>query len=135
MADSTKPVSPNAPAPAAPLKPMKFIHEKGSQYRVFHADGTWGSINAHGNVQLDFYIEHPIAPSAVILPVKDGAFTGEHILQGVDDPVNFVVTRDFQCGIILSFQAAMHLQAVLDSFIESTKKQMAQAYEVAQKSK
>ena len=106
-------------------KPVKFVHEKDPQYRTYHADGAWGTINSFGNLQIEFCVERPPTPNAVIQPVKpDGNFTGEQTLEGLDDPDNFVVVRDFQCGIVLSIAAAVQVQSVLDSFIKTSKQQM-----------
>jgi hypothetical protein len=119
-----KPIS-SAHATPLQLKPVKFIHEKGAQYRVYHADGAWGVINNFGNVQIDFCVERPPMPSAVIHPVKqDGNYTGEQTMEGIEDKNHFVVVRDFQCGVVLSFAAAVQVHSVLEVFIKSSKQQM-----------
>jgi len=124
MPDQTKPAIPSTPAAPVPMKPVKVINEKGAQYRIFHADGAWGVINSHGNLLVDFCVEHPPTPSAVIQPVKDGNFTGEQIMEGIDDPDYFVIIRDFQCGVILTYVSAVQLYGLLDTYIKATKQQM-----------
>lgn len=128
--EQIKPDAPGAqPAPVAP-KPVKITHERGAQYRVYHADGAWGVISHHGNVQIDFCVERPPTPSGVIEPVQpDGKPTGEQQLEGLGDQKYFHVVRDFQCGIVLSFAAAMQVRSVLDNYIAQTKKQMDTAIE------
>ena len=64
-------------------------------------------------------------PSSVIQPVQpDGNPTGEQQLEGIGDQKYFHVVRDFQCGIVLSFAAAVQVHAVLENYIKATKQQM-----------
>jgi hypothetical protein len=118
------PATPSAPAAPIAVKPVKVIHEKGSQFRTFHADGAWGIVNSFGNLQVDFCVERPPTPTAVLQPIKDGNFTGEQIMQGVDDPDYFLIVRDFQCGVILSYAAAVQVHTLLENYIKSVKQQM-----------
>jgi len=121
----TDQIKPTAPTGSVAPKPVKFIHEKGAQYRIFHADEIWATINNFGNVQIDFCVQHPPVPPSVIHPVNpDGTPTGEQKMQGVDDPVYFNIVRDFQCGVVLSLQTAIQLQYALDFYIKNTKQQM-----------
>jgi hypothetical protein len=116
--------APVSEQPAHGPLPVKFIHEKGPQYRIYHADAAWGTANGQSNIQLEFYLEHPPIPTVVIQPVKpDGTFTGEQKLEPIQDAEHFVVIRDFQVGIVLSLQSALQVQAVLGSFIELVKEQ------------
>jgi hypothetical protein len=64
--------------------PVKFVHEKGPQYRVYHADAVWGMLKGLSNIQLEFYLEHPPIPRVAIQPVNaDGTYTGEQKLEGI----------------------------------------------------
>jgi hypothetical protein len=120
MPEETKPANPSALAASVMVKPVKFIHEKGAQYRIFHADGGWGSINYAGNLQIDFIVERPKTAEAVIAPVNpDGSFTGEQKLVGVEDRDYILVTRDFQCGVILSLNAAAQIHDVLGNYLRA----------------
>ncbi len=108
-----------------PPLPVKFIHEKGPQYRIYHADAVWGTTNGQSNIQLEFYLEHPPIPTVVIQPVNpDGTFTGEQKLEQIQDGEHFVVIRDFQAGIVLSLQSALQVQAVLGNFINLAREQL-----------
>ncbi|HEY1718717.1 MAG TPA: hypothetical protein VGH42_10565 [Verrucomicrobiae bacterium] len=130
MSDQPKPSNPSASALPFVPKPIKIIHEKGAQYRVYHADGAWGVISHNGNVQLDFCVERPPTPSGVIQPVHpDGNPTGEQTFLGLGDQNYFNMVRDFQCSIVLSFAAAVQVRSVLDSYIAATKPQMDAALE------
>lgn len=130
MSAEAKPSNPSAPAAPIPVKPVKIIHEKGAQYRVYHADGAWGVISHHGNLQIDFCVERPPTPTGVIQQVHpDGNPTGEQKMEGLGDPNYFHVVRDFQCGIVLSFAAAVQVRSVLDNYIAQTKQQMDTAIE------
>ena len=119
------PSTPNTTQIPLVAKPVKFVHEKDKQYRTYHADGAWGTINSLGNLQIEFCVEHALTPTAVVQPVKpNGEFTGEQRMLGLDDPDHFVVIRDFQCGIVLSYAAAVQVQSVLETFIKTSKQQM-----------
>src|ERR1700733_5756418 len=134
MTKTTEKSIPSATVASTPPKPVKFIHEKAAQYRVFHADSAWGSINQWGNVQLDFCVERPAAPSFVVQPVKpDSSFTCERIMHGEEDPTYFLVVRDFQCGVVLSYASAVQVHALLDNYIKTTKQQMDGLIEKIQK--
>jgi hypothetical protein len=114
---------PVVPPPQGPL-PVKFIHEKGPQYRTCHADAAWGTTNGQSNIQLEFYLERAPIPTVVIQPVNpDGTYTGEQKLEPIQDTEHFVVIRDFQVGVVLSLQSALQVQAVLGNFIELAKEQ------------
>jgi hypothetical protein len=130
MPDETKQVKPIESAAQFTPLPVHIAHEKGAQYRVYHADGAWGVISHHGNVQLDFCVERPPTPTGVFQPVHpDGNPTGEQKLEGLGDPKYFHVVRDFQCGIVLSFAAAVQVRSVLDNYIAQHKQQMDAALE------
>ena len=108
----------------APL-PVKFIHEKSQQYRTCHADAVWGTINGLSNIQLEFYLERPPIPSAVVQPVNpDGTYTSEQKLEPIQDAGHFIVVRDFQVGVVLSLQSAIQVHTVLGNFIELAKQQL-----------
>ena len=125
MSDPSKKASLNPSSSPGVVKPVKFIHEKGSQYRIFHADEVWATISSLGNVQIDFCVQHPVVPPFVIHPLNpDGSPTGEQKMHGIDDPDYTVVVRDFQCGVVFSLNTAIQLQHALDYYIKSTKQQM-----------
>jgi hypothetical protein len=117
-------------------KAVKFLHEKTPGYHIIHVDGAWGSINSIGNVQLDFYAETALTPDAVVQPLDpDGNFTGEHIPLGRVESETLLVVRNIQCGIVLSLNSAIQIQSVLQSFIDSSKKQFEMAVEQLKKNK
>jgi hypothetical protein len=125
MPDHVKPQNPSTPTgPVAP-KPVKFIHEKGPQYRIYHADAGWGVINQFGNVQIDFCVEHPPTPSHVVQPIDaKGVPQGEYTMFGLDDKDHFLIVRDFQCGVVLSFAAAVQVHTILGHYINTAKQNM-----------
>ena len=45
-------------------------------------------------------------------------------MEGIDDPDYFVIIRDFQCGVILTYVSAVQLYGLLDTYIKATKQQM-----------
>lgn len=126
MPDQTKSDVPSAAPSPVVVKPVKFIHEKGAQYRVYHADEIWGVMTNFGNLQIDFCVQRPPTPSSVVHPVNpDGTGTGEqHMSFTEDDPRYFNVVRDFQCGVVLSLATAIQLRSALDYYISNTKQQM-----------
>jgi hypothetical protein len=124
VTETDKNLTAGGQTPQAPL-PVKFIHEKSRQYRTCHADSVWGTINGLSNIQLEFYLEHPPIPSVVVQPVNpDGTYTGEQKLEPIQDAEHFVVVRDFQVGVVLSFQSAVQVHTVLGNFIELAKQQL-----------
>jgi hypothetical protein len=130
MSDESKQAKTVESAVPFVAKTVKITHEKGSQYRVYHADGAWGVISHHGNVQIDFCVERPPMPSAIVQTVNpNGSPTGEQQLEGIGDQNYFHVVRDFQCGIVLSYAAAVQVRSVLDNYIAQTKHQMDDALE------
>jgi hypothetical protein len=46
-------------------------------------------------------------------------------MEGVTDPNYYVVVRDFQCGIVMSIESAIRVRAVLDGFIKTAQKMLA----------
>jgi hypothetical protein len=128
------PEPPDASADPLKAKAVKFLHERTPVYHIMHVDGAWGSINSNGNAQLDFYVETAITPDAVVQPLgADGNFTGEQIPLGRVEPETLLVVRNIQCGIVLSLNAAIQIQSVLQSFINSSKKQYEMAVEQLKK--
>jgi hypothetical protein len=124
------------PSPAQTVfvpKPVKFVHQKSGQYRIYHADNAWGLTNTWGNLQIDFCVEYPTPATAIVAPVKpDGNFTGEQKIEGVDNSEHYVMIRDFQCGVIFSLQSAIQARHILDTFINAKQAEFA-ALEKARK--
>jgi hypothetical protein len=122
MNGGEKPSSPGEVVPQPKVRPVKFTHEKGTQFRTYHADGMWGVVNAQGNLNMHFYVEFPRLADAAISPVNpDGSFTGELKLLGAgeSDPTYYLVTRDFQCNVVLSLASAISTRDQLNFFIDS----------------
>lgn len=127
MPDEIKQGKPAAPSAA---RPVKISHEKGAQYRLYHADMAWGAISHHGNLQLDFCVERPPTATGVINPVHaDGNPTGEQTFEGLGDQKYFNVVRDFQCGIVLSLAAAEQVHSVLTNYLAEANKHVKAAIE------
>ena len=107
------------PLQGLPIKPVKFVHEKCALFRTVHADGVWGMTNNQGNIQLNYYIDHEPLPDASIWPVTPNGFpTGEMQTVGKLDENYYLVSREFQIGVVLSLQAAKQVYAVLGNFIK-----------------
>ena len=125
--ENNSPASSASPQPAFKFQPVKFVHEKGSQFRTYHAAGVWGVANAESEIHLNFYTEYPRLATGVINEVNpaDGTYTGEFQMEGVTDPNYYVVVRDFQCGIVMSIESAIRVRAVLDGFIKTAQKMLA----------
>jgi hypothetical protein len=121
------PAASASPQPAVTFQPVKFVHEKGSQFRTYHAAGVWGVVNAESEIHLNFYTEYPRLATGIINEVNpaDGTYTGKFQMEGVTDPNYYVVVRDFQCGVVMSMESATRVRAVLDSFINAAQKMLA----------
>jgi hypothetical protein len=121
------PSIPTSPEPKKKFQTVKYVHEKGPEFRTYHVDGTWGAVNSESQIHLTFFTEYPRLATGVIHQVnpENGFYTGEFQLQGVPDPDYFVVVRDFQCSIALSIASAERLHSLLGSFIEIAKKELA----------
>ena len=119
--------------------PVKFIHEKSPQFRTYHVDGTWWMVNSLGEIQLNFYTEFPTVAAGSIHEVdpQTGLYTGKLEMQGLESGKN-LITRDFQCCVVLSIPIAEQMHKTLGSFIENAKKtvaEMAALKERAEKNK
>ena len=105
------------------VKPVRFVHVKSGQFRSYHADGAWSVMNAHGDVNVNFFLEFPKLADEVIIPIgPDGKLTttSQLIGAGENDPNHYVVTRDMQCSVVLSPLVAMNLRDQLDFYIKAT---------------
>ena len=114
------PAIPASPQPAVKFQPVRFVHEKGSQFRTYHAAGVWGVVNAESEIHLNFFTEYPRLATGAIHQVNptDGSYTGDFQTEGITDPNYYVVVRDFQCGIVMSVESAIRVRGVLDGFIK-----------------
>jgi len=113
--------SKQATSSSTPLKSVKFITEKGGQYRIFHADGVWVLGCGNDNALLEFYVEHPPLPSLIVQPRgPDGHFSGEQEVHGVSDQKYWLLTREFQAGVVLTPQAILQLHQVLGNIIDNS---------------
>jgi hypothetical protein len=107
--------------------PVKFVHEKNPQFKTYHADGTWGMVNSLGEIQLNFYTEFPTIVTGSIHEVnpQTGLYTGKMEMQGLDESKN-LITRDFQCCVVVSLSVAEQIQKSLGVFIENAKTTVAE---------
>jgi hypothetical protein len=122
--------SPSVPVssqPAVKFQPVRFVHTRSPQFRTYHADGTWGVVNAQGDIHLSFFVEHPRLVTGVVHQVnpENGTYTGEFQMEGSPDPVYNVVDRDFQCSVVFSVASAERLRSLLDSYIDTARKHIA----------
>jgi hypothetical protein len=103
--------------------PTKYVHEKSPDFRTYHTNGAWMTVNASNEIQVNFFAEHPIIAGGVIHEVtENGFFTNNNKMLGLDDKEHSVVIRDFQCCVFLSISTAERLYKGLASFIEIAKK-------------
>jgi len=125
--ENKSPAIPVSPQPAVKYQPVKFVHEKGSRFRTYHAAGVWGVVNAESEIHLSFFTEYPRLATGVIHQVNpaDGTYTGESQMEGATDPNYYVVVRDFQCSIVMSVESAIRVRGVLDAFIKLAEKSLA----------
>jgi len=125
--ENKSPAIPASPQAAAKFLPVKFVHEKGPQFRTYHVDGQWGVIDSQNQIHLNFFTEFPKFATGVVHQVNqvDGNYTGEFNMQGIPDPDYNVIIRDFQCGIVLSVATAERFRGLLDTYIQMVNKNIA----------
>jgi hypothetical protein len=110
---------------SAPIKPVKFVHNRNSNLPTYQADGAWGGANQYGMIRVSFYTESPPIPTAVIQPVHpDGRPNGDPSVEGLDDPKHFIVVRDFQCDVILTVSSAAQIAQMLANIVAAVQQQM-----------
>ena len=114
------------PTASAPPQPVKFITKEDSAFRISHADGAWGMVTNTGNIQLNFFVEHPPLPETVIYR-PDGSgrmqITSPSDVTGkMADDENFCVIRSYQSAIVMSLDVAKNIQMVLANFIAMTER-------------
>jgi hypothetical protein len=106
------------PAVQPQILPVKFVHREGKAYHEIHADGVWGLLNGHGNIQANFFIEHPPIPNSVVFPLNpNGTFSQPVEEYKEKDEKHFIVIREFQVGVVMSLAAAKQIHTVLGNFI------------------
>ncbi len=127
LPENKAPIGPTAPQQAVKFRTVKFIHEKSPQFTTYHADGSWGAINADSEIYINFFAEFPQPSKGVISDVipETGVYTGRHEFFPPDDPNYQVVIRDFQCSVAMSIKVAERLHALLTGFIKMAKDQAA----------
>jgi hypothetical protein len=106
------------PSQPKPL-PVKFVHKESGGFKTIHADGIWGMLNSHRNIQINFFTERPPIPDSVIFPIQsDGISFGQMVEEYKErDDKNFIVVREFQVGAVMSLAAAKQVHTVLGNFI------------------
>jgi hypothetical protein len=99
--------------------PVKFLTEKDASFRTYHADGAWGMINNHANIQLNFFVERPPMASDVTYQLDE---KGSPIDQGnmtiQQEKGHFLLVREYQSAVVLSLPCARIVHSVLGSFIK-----------------
>lgn len=62
------PRQPKSKTRSAPTqkKKLRFNFIKSSSFRVVHADGAWGGITPHGNIQVAFFSERTPIPQQIV---------------------------------------------------------------------
>src|SRR5665213_2685191 len=70
----------DAPPPEAP-RFLNIYNLKSAFFRVIHADGIWGHLNAHGNVHICFYSERSALPQVAVYPITDSGNLGPECVE------------------------------------------------------
>lgn len=124
-------------SPAAPVQPLKFVHEQPPTYRIFHADGVWGMVNIQGNVQMDFFLERSPRPDFVTFQAKDGISYSEipELKFKHGGPDDNTVMREFQAGIVMNLATAIQVHTVLGNFIRLAQTQAQVAAQIIDQKK
>lgn len=92
--------------PVSAEKQIRFEFQYAPDYKVYAANGAWGGVTTRGDIKLDFFVESPKNPEAVLNTVlPDGTLTEEQRL-GLPERTH---TRLIQCGVLMSIEQAESL--------------------------
>jgi len=98
--------------------PYKFECHKSLQHRNIVADGAWLGLNGHGKIILNFWTDSPPLPKTIIAEsAKDGSYFTSKLPQIINSTEAGAV-REYEVSVYLSLQAARHISATLQNFIQ-----------------
>lgn len=90
---------------------LHFI--RSNYFRVVHADGAWGGITPHGDIQMGFYSERGPIPRKIVYKIDEQGRLGEELEREIrDGPV-----RELEVGVVVSLSTARSLRTWLDDKI------------------
>jgi hypothetical protein len=114
MSESTD--KPN-PSPLINQQSVKFVFEKGGNYRTVHADGAWGRNDAFGNIHLTFFNEKPPMPASGVLELdsKTGQWAMDMKKLQIQSDAHLV--RELEVDVTMTLPAAVAVRDTLNNFI------------------
>ncbi len=108
--------------PRMPMK-IRYEYEQNQDLRLNYAHGVWGGLNAHGEVEMNFYTESEKLPpfsECAILP--DGNL-GEEVAP-FDENVQ-IIARRIHSKVLLNYHAARSVLEWLEEKVELLEQQEA----------
>jgi hypothetical protein len=94
---------------------LSFHHIKSNYFRVIHADGVWGGVTPHLDIQMAFFSERTPIPQLVKHSVgPDGL--GEELKS--ERVAREGIVREIEASIVVDVEVAKVLRAWLDDKIK-----------------
>lgn len=103
------------------VRKIEFAFKTHPDYRIVSANGVWGGITTRGDLKMDFLVEYRATPHKVTNVIGSDSKVGDEISREPEDiregkPV--VVTRELQCGVLLSIE---HAETIANWMLEKVK--------------
>ncbi len=97
---------------------IKFIYEKGTDFKVHQIDGVLGGTSPHGDIFLNFFSERFPIPETVSYELLENDKLGKEIEKDVKN----AIIRELECGIILNIETAKKINEWLSQKITENEK-------------
>jgi len=94
---------------------IKVYFEYDSDYRVVAANSAWVAITTHNDLRVDFTIEALATPSETTHRITPDFQIGPEFSRTPE----LSLSRRFQVGVLLSFETALNIAALMRNQIEA----------------
>lgn len=95
---------------------ITFHHIKSNFFRVIHADGVWGGVTPHLQIQMAFFSERLPIPEIVKHTITPDGQLGKEVV--ADRVTREGVVREIEASVVVSLEVAKVLRAWLDEKIQ-----------------
>lgn len=95
-------------------KSVTFHYLKSSGYRTHHADGAFGGKTPAGLLFVGFYLERGPIP----LSIQHEVDAEGHVVKEMERSGRTGIIREFDCGVIMTIEAATGLRNWLNKQLE-----------------
>jgi hypothetical protein len=108
-----------APQPDPQPDSIEVYYQKANFFRVVHADGCYGGVNARGMIHCGFYSERAAFPLRTALPVQDGRPGPEKVIESKSGLV-----REFEVDVIMDINTGVAFYVWLRDKLDNLRKQL-----------